>query len=130
MKKFVLSVVSVITMANAGGYSIIEPILKEVEGQIMQKITEKMNGLIADVTGIDNFFKNEIETKEASKEKIINNITSLKADTLLNVKEAAQKNEVIAQLQSLNTKINVVATEGRLKTLEEINVINAAEGGK
>jgi hypothetical protein len=118
------------SLANAGGYSIIEPILKEVEGQITKIIIEKMNGLIADVTGIDNFFKNEIETKEASKEKIISNITALKADTLLNAKEAAQKNEVIAQLQSLNTKINVVATEGRLKTLEEINVINAAEVGK
>ena len=63
-----------------------------------------------------------------NKEKIINNITALKADTLLNVKEAAQKNELIAQLSALNTKINVLTTEGRLKTLEEINAINTAEG--
>ena len=75
-----------------------------------------------------NFFKTQIESKEANKEKIISNITSIKADTLLNVKEAAQKNELIAQLSALNTKINVLTTEGRLKTLEEINAINTAEG--
>ena len=128
MKKFVISILLAASLANAGGYSIIEPILKEVEGQITKIIIEKMNGLIADVTGIDNFFKTQIETKEANKEKIINNITALKADTLLNVKEAAQKNELIAQLSALNTKINVLTTEGRLKTLEEINAINTAEG--
>ena len=130
MKKFVISILLAASLANAGGYSIIEPILKEVEGQITKIIIEKMNGLIADVTGIDNFFKTQIETKEADKNKIISNITALKADTLLNVKEAAQKNEVIAQLQSLNTKINVVATEGRLKTIKELSIIDTAEGGR
>ena len=130
MKKFVISILLAASLANAGGYSIIEPLLKQAEAEITKIITEKMNGIISETIGIDNFFKKQIETKEADKNKIINNITALKADTLLNLKEAAQKNEVIAQLQSLNTKINVVATEGRLKTLEEINVINAAEGGK
>mgnify|MGYP000228683067 CR=1 FL=1 len=130
MKKFAISILLAASLANAGGYSIIEPLLKQAEAEITKIITEKMNGLILETTGIDNFFKTQIETKEADKNKIINNITALKADTLLNVKEAAQKNEVIAQLQSLNTKINVVATEGRLKTIEEINVINAAEGGR
>ena len=38
MKKFVISILLAASLANAGGYSIIEPILKEVEGQIMQKI--------------------------------------------------------------------------------------------
>ena len=51
MKKFVIyGMLIVAANCHAGGYSIIEPILKEVEGQIIQKITEKMNGLIADVT--------------------------------------------------------------------------------
>ena len=130
MKKFAISILLAASLANAGGYSIIEPLLKQAEAEITKIITEKMNGLIADVTGIDNFFKNEIETKEQTKEKIISNIMALKADTLLNLKEAAQKNEVTAQLQSLNTKINTLSIEGRLKTLEEINVINAAEGGR
>ena len=89
-----------------------------------------MNGLIADATGIDNFFKTQIETKEADKNKIISNITALKADTLFNAKEAAQKNEVIAQLNALNTKINVLTAEARIKTIEELSIINAAEGGK
>ena len=128
MKKFILVFFVVISSCHAGGYSIIEPLLKQAEAEITKIIIEKMNGLILEATGIDNFFKTQIETKEADKNKIISNITALKADTLLNVKEAAQKNEVIAQLQSLNTKINVVATEGRLKTLEEINAINTAEG--
>ena len=128
MKKFAISILLAASLANAGGYSIIEPLLKQAEAEITKIITEKMNGLIADVTGIDNFLKNEIETKEQTKEKIISNIMALKADTLLNLKEAAQKNEVTAQLQSLNTKINVLTTEGRLKTLEEINAINTAEG--
>ena len=96
----------------------------------MQKITEKMNGLIADVTGIDNFLKNEIESKEANKEKIISNIAALKANSLLNAKESAQQNEVVAQLSALNTKINVLTTETRLKTIEELSIINAAEVGK
>ena len=130
MKKFAISILLAASLANAGGYSIIEPILKEVEGQIIQKITEKMNGLIADVTGIDNFFKNEIETKEANKEKIISNIAALKANSLLNAKESAQQNEVVAQLSALNTKINVLTTETRLKTIEELSIINAAEVGK
>lgn len=130
MKKFAISILLAASLANAGGYSIIEPILKEVEGQIIQKITEKMNGLIADVTGIDNFFKTQIENKEADKNKIINNITSLKADTTLKLKEAAQQNDTIASLGGLNTRINVVATETRLKTIEELSIINAAEVGK
>lgn len=130
MKKFAISILLAASLANAGGYSIIEPILKEVGGQIIQKITEKMNGLIADATGIDNFFKTQIETKEADKNKIISNITALKADTLFNAKEAAQQNDTIASLSALGTKINTLITEGRLKTLEEINVINAAEVGK
>ena len=128
MKKFAISILLAASLANAGGYSIIEPLLKQAEAEITKIITEKMNGLILETTGIDNFFKTQIETKEANKEKIINNITALKADTLLNVKEAAQKNELIAQLSALNTKINVLTTEGRLKTLEEINAINTAEG--
>ncbi len=128
MKKFVISILLAASLVNAGGYSIIEPLLKQAEAEITKIITEKINGLILETTGIDNFFKTQIETKEANKEKIINNITALKADTLLNVKEAAQKNELIAQLSALNTKINVLTTEGRLKTLEEINAINTAEG--
>ena len=130
MKKFAISILLAASLANAGGYSIIEPLLKQAEAEITKIITEKMNGLIADVTGIDNFLKNEIESKEANKEKIISNIAALKANSLLNAKESAQQNEVSTQLQALNTKINVLATEGRLKTIEEINVINAAEVGK
>ncbi len=128
MKKFVISILLAASLVNAGGYSIIEPLLTQAEAEIKKIITEKINGLILETTGIDNFFQTQIETKEANKEKIINNITALKADTLLNVKEAAQKNELIAQLSALNTKINVLTTEGRLKTLEEINAINTAEG--
>ena len=130
MKKFAISILLAASLANAGGYSIIEPLLKQAEAEITKIITEKMNGLIADVTGIDNFLKNEIESKEANKEKIISNIAALKANSLRNAKESAQQNEVSTQLQALNTKINVLATEGRLKTIEEINVINAAEVGK
>ena len=130
MKKFVISILLAASLANAGGYSIIEPLLKQAEAEITKIITEKMNGLILETTGIDNFFKTQIETKEADKNKIINNITALKADTLLNVKEAAQKNEVIAQLSALNTKINVLTAETRIKTIEELSIINAAEGGR
>ena len=76
-----------------------------------KKSAEKMNALILETTGIDNFFKNEIESKEANKEKIISNIAALKANSLRNAKESAQQNEVSTQLQALNTKINVLATE-------------------
>ena len=130
MKKFAISILLAASLANAGGYSIIEPLLKQAEAEITKIITEKMNGLIADVTGIDNFFKNEIESKEANKEKIISNIAALKANSLLNAKESAQQNEVVAQLSALNTKINVLTTETRLKTIEELSIINAAEVGK
>jgi hypothetical protein len=130
MKKFVISILLAASLVNAGGYSIIEPLLKQAEAEITKIITEKMNGLILETTGIDNFFKTQIETKEANKEKIIDNITALKADTTLKLKEAAQQNDTIASLSALGTKINTLITEGRLKTLEEINVINAAEGGK
>lgn len=95
MKKFILVLFVVISSCHAGGYSIIEPLLKQ-----------------------------------ADKNKIISNITALKADTLLNVKEAAQKNEVIAQLNALNTKINVLTAETRIKTIEELSIINTAEVGK
>ena len=130
MKKFVISILLAASLVNAGGYSIIEPLLKQAEAEITKIITEKINGLILETTGIDNFFKTQIETKEADKNKIISNITALKADTLLNVKEAAQKNEVIAQLSALNTKINVLTAETRLKTIEELSTINTAEVGK
>lgn len=130
MKKFAISILLAASLANAGGYSIIEPLLKQAEAEITKIITEKMNGLIADVTGIDNFLKNEIESKEANKEKIISNIAALKANSLLNAKESAQQNEVVAQLSALNTKINVLTTETRLKTIEELSIINAAEVGK
>ena len=130
MKKFAISILLAASLANAGGYSIIEPLLKQAEAEITKIITEKMNGLILETTGIDNFFKNEIESKEANKEKIISNIAALKANSLLNAKESAQQNEVVAQLSALNTKINVLTTETRLKTIEELSIINAAEVGK
>ena len=130
MKKFAISILLAASLANAGGYSIIEPLLKQAEAEITKIITEKMNGLILETTGIDNFFKTQIETKEANKEKIISNIAALKANSLLNAKESAQQNEVVAQLSALNTKINVLTTETRLKTIEELSIINAAEVGK